>query len=103
MRPKNIFHIGQVSALYKFHCTSFSFPNSHSAGCPTLIPSGAGTTGQLMADVPSGLQISPNPQDLKKKKENLGYGVALKRTESVATQREGSTQPTAQFQTATRI
>jgi hypothetical protein len=49
--------------------TSVSPVNFHSTDCFTLIvlSSGAGTIGQSVADLPSGLSLTP-PQETKKKK-----------------------------------
>jgi hypothetical protein len=60
--------LGQVfSEYFGFPC-QFSFHrlvNTHH------LSSGAGTIGQLVADVPSGLNLTP-PQETKKKKKNKG-------------------------------
>jgi hypothetical protein len=47
----------------------FGFPdNSHSTH--HHLPSGAGTIGQLVADVPSGLSLTPPQETNKKKKQD---------------------------------
>jgi hypothetical protein len=47
-----------------FPSTSVFPANSHSTDCSTfiIIIIGAGITGQLVADVPSGLSLSPPPE-----------------------------------------
>jgi hypothetical protein len=54
------------SEYFGFPC-QFSF---HQLLHTHHLPSGAGTAGQIVADVPSGLSLAP-PQDTKKRKKNL--------------------------------
>jgi hypothetical protein len=60
--------LGQVFSEY------FGFPcqfSSHRFLHPHHLSSGAGTIGQLVADVPSGLNLTP-PHETKKKKSTRG-------------------------------
>jgi hypothetical protein len=60
--------LGQVfSEHFGFPC-QFSFYRLLHAH---HLPSGAGTIGQLVADVPGGLSVTAHPKKLKKKKKNL--------------------------------
>jgi hypothetical protein len=63
--------IGQVFSEYFGFLCQFSF---HRLLHTQHLTSGAGAVGQLMADVPSGLSLTP-PQETKKK---LGGGMILK-------------------------
>jgi hypothetical protein len=59
--------LGQVLSEYLGFCCQFSFhPLLHTH----YLSSGAGTIGQLLADVPSGLSLTP-PQETKKKSKNV--------------------------------
>jgi hypothetical protein len=56
--------LGQVfSQYFDFPC---HFPFHRRLHIQHHLSSGAGTTGQLVADVPSGLSLTP-PQEIKKK------------------------------------
>jgi hypothetical protein len=60
-------------ALGQFFCEYFGFPCQFSFHRLLHIhhtSSGAGTMGQLVADVPSGLSLTP-PQETKKKNEEI--------------------------------
>jgi hypothetical protein len=56
--------VGQSGNRAAFTTTSVSPANSHSTDCSTLIIRN-GTVGQILADVPNGLSLTP-PQDKKK-------------------------------------
>jgi hypothetical protein len=65
------FVVGKV-ALGQVFSEYFGSPaNTHSTYCiHHHLSFGAGTIGQLVADVPSGLSLTP-PKETKKKKEKL--------------------------------
>jgi hypothetical protein len=66
--------LGQVfSEYFSFPC-HFSF---HRMLHTHHLSSGAGTIGQLVADVPSGLSVPPRPKKLKQKKIHVEFGCRL--------------------------
>jgi hypothetical protein len=63
--------LGQVFSEYVGYPCQFSF---HHLLHTQHLPSGAGTIGQLVADVPSGLSLAP-PQETKKKDRRPSFAV----------------------------
>jgi hypothetical protein len=61
--------LGQVFSEYFGFPSQFSFHRL--LHIHHHLPSGAGTTGQLVADVPSGLGLTPRQESEKKKKLKL--------------------------------
>jgi hypothetical protein len=63
--------LGQVfSENFDFSCHSLH-RLLHTLHYPS---SGAGTTGQIVADVPNGLSLSPHPKETKKKLNIVSQG-----------------------------
>jgi hypothetical protein len=72
--------LGQVFSKYFGFPCQFSF---HRLLHTHHLSSGAGTIGQIVADIPSGLSLTP-PQETKKKQLNNSVKFAVNRTMTVA-------------------